>query len=89
VDTRNYFNNVTHITANGFDLILRYSCGKTVRSKAMKLIVSAGLLLLASTVGAFAVGYTKVPEIDAFSGIAAMGFVGSIATLFWERRRKK
>ena len=30
-----------------------------------------------------------VPEIDAFSGLAAMAVVGSIAALIWERRRKK
>jgi len=58
----------------------------------MKLIVSAALLLLASTDFALADcfdGCRAVPEIDAFSGIAAMGLVGPIATLFWERRRKK
>jgi hypothetical protein len=53
----------------------------------MRLILSAALLLVASTVSAFATAI--VPEIDAFSGIAAMGLVGSIATLFWERRPKK
>jgi hypothetical protein len=41
---------------------------------------------MASTVSAFAVA--EVPEIDAFSGLAAMGVVGSIAALIWERRRK-
>ena len=30
-----------------------------------------------------------VPEIDAFAGLAAMGVVGSIAALIWERRRRK
>jgi hypothetical protein len=45
-------------------------------------------LLIASTVGAYA-GENPVPEIDAFSGLAAMGVVGSIAALIWERRRKK
>ena len=43
-------------------------------------------ILIASTVGAYA--STAVPEIDAFSGLAAMGVVGSIAALIWERRRK-
>jgi hypothetical protein len=54
----------------------------------MKHIVSGSLLLLASTTSAFA-NAVAVPEIDAMSGLAAMGLVGSIATLFWERRRKK
>jgi len=45
-------------------------------------------MLIASTVGAYA-GADVVPEIDAFAGLAAMGVVGSIAALVWERRRKK
>ena len=44
-------------------------------------------ILMASTVSAYA--QVAVPEIDAFSGMAAMGVVGSIAALIWERRRKK
>ena len=44
-------------------------------------------MLIATTVAAHAV--TPVPEIDAFSGMAAMGVVGSIAALIWERKRKK
>ena len=44
---------------------------------------------MATTVGAYAIGRLAVPEIDAFSGMAAMGVVGSIAALIWERRRKK
>ena len=43
-------------------------------------------MLIASTVSAYA--RLPVPEIDAFSGLAAMGVVGSIAALIWERRRK-
>jgi hypothetical protein len=43
-------------------------------------------ILIASTVSAYA--SVAVPEIDAFSGLAAMGVVGSIAALIWERRRK-
>jgi len=45
-------------------------------------------LLIASTVSAYA-STPAVPEIDAFSGLAAMGVVGSIAALVWERRRRK
>ena len=44
---------------------------------------------IATTVGAYAQVGTPVPEIDAFSGMAAMGVVGSIAALIWERSRKK
>jgi hypothetical protein len=45
-------------------------------------------MLIASTVGAYA-GSADVPEIDAFSGLAAMGVIGSIGALIWERRRRK
>ena len=44
-------------------------------------------MLIASTVSAYAQA-APVPEIDAFSGLAALGVVGSIAALIWERRRK-
>jgi hypothetical protein len=44
-------------------------------------------ILLASTVSAYA-EVASVPEIDAFSGMAAMGVIGSIAALLWERGRK-
>ena len=44
-------------------------------------------ILIASTVSAYAAEQV-VPEIDAFAGLAAMGVVGSIAALIWERRRK-
>jgi hypothetical protein len=45
-------------------------------------------MLMATTVAACAIA-APVPEIDAFSGVAAMGVVGSIAALIWERRRRK
>ena len=45
-------------------------------------------MLLASTVAAYA-SPVGVPEIDATAGLAAMGVVGSIAALIWERRRRK
>jgi hypothetical protein len=55
----------------------------------MRIWICLGLLI-ASTVGAYAEDpVSAVPEIDAFSGLAAMGVVGSIAALIWERRRKK
>ena len=53
----------------------------------MRIWISVGILI-ASTVGAYA-QTSAVPEIDAFSGMAAMGVVGSIAVLIWERRRPK
>jgi hypothetical protein len=52
----------------------------------MRIWIAIGMLM-ATTVGAYAA--VAVPEIDAFSGMAAMGVVGSIAALIWERRRKK
>jgi hypothetical protein len=51
----------------------------------MRIWIAIGMLM--ATTGA--VYATAVPEIDAFSGMAAMGVVGSIAALIWERRRKK
>ena len=53
----------------------------------MRIWLGVGMLI-ASTIGAYA-GVTAVPEIDAFAGLAAMGVVGSIAALIWERRRRK
>ena len=53
----------------------------------MRIWISIGMLM-ATTVGAYA-NDVAVPEIDAFSGVAAMGVVGSIAALIWERRRRK
>jgi hypothetical protein len=53
----------------------------------MRLVLSSALLLIASTISASA-AVAPVPEIDAYAGLAAMGLVGSIATLLWERRRK-
>jgi len=53
----------------------------------MRIWLSLGILM-ATTVSAYA-GRIEVPEIDAFAGLAAMGVVGSIAALVWERRRRK
>ena len=52
----------------------------------MRIWICLGMLI-ATTVGAYA-AEPVVPEIDAFSGLAAMGVIGSIAALLWERRRK-
>ena len=53
----------------------------------MRMWIAFGMLM-ATTVSAYA-EVVGVPEIDAFSGMAAMGVVGSIAALIWERRRRK
>ena len=54
----------------------------------MRIWLSLGILM-ATTVAAYAGVTFRVPEIDAFAGLAAMGVVGSIAALIWERRRRK
>jgi hypothetical protein len=54
----------------------------------MKIWLSLGILA-ASTVSAYAQIAAPVPEIDATSGLIAMGLIGSIAALIWERRRRK
>jgi hypothetical protein len=54
----------------------------------MRIWICLGMLM-ATTVAAYAVDSTVVPEIDAFSGLAAMGLIGSIGALIWERKRKK
>ena len=57
------------------------------RGVTMRIWLVVGMLL-ASTVSAYA-GSDPVPEIDATSGLVAMGVVGSIVALIWERRRRK
>ena len=57
------------------------------RGFTMRIWIAMGMLM-ATTVAAYA-DLRPVPEIDAFSGLAAMGVVGSIAALIWERRRGK
>jgi hypothetical protein len=51
----------------------------------MRYVLSAAFLL-ASTSFALAVD-ARVPEIDAWSGAAAIGLVGAVGALLWERRR--
>ena len=60
--------------------------GSATLGAHMRIWIAIGMLM-ATTVAAYAT--PAVPEIDAFSGLAAMGLVGSIAALIWERRRKK
>jgi hypothetical protein len=43
-------------------------------------------ILIASTASAYA---TPGPEVDVSLGLAALGVVGSIVTLMWERNRRK
>jgi hypothetical protein len=54
----------------------------------MRILIAIGMLM-ATTVAAYAPPDVPVPEIDGFSGVAAMGVLGSIAALIWERRRRK
>ena len=54
--------------------------------------ISLGIgVFVASTVAAFAtcVPECSVPEIDPLGGLAAMGVVGSIGALIWERQRRR
>ena len=53
----------------------------------MRTLIAMGALLLISTASAYA-GNVSVPEIDAYAGLAAIGAVGAISALIWERRRK-
>ena len=71
-----------------FGFEVNFHGGVKRRGKAMRVVLPAAFILMASTVSAFA-GIAPVPEIDALSGLAAMGLVGSVATLLWERRRRK
>ena len=54
--------------------------------------IFASILLLSSTVAAYANGTSHppldVPEISVLAGFAAIGVVGAVAALVWERRRK-
>jgi hypothetical protein len=52
----------------------------------MKYVLSASFLV-SSTAVAMA-GDVPVPEIDALSGLAALGLVGAVSALIWERRRR-
>ena len=53
----------------------------------MRFILLAAIFV-ASTVPAYA-EYVPVPEIDALAGFSALGVIGSIAALIWERRRHR
>lgn len=53
----------------------------------MRFLLST-IIVLSSTIVANASGPYPVPEIDAIAGIAALGLVGAISALVWERRRK-
>jgi len=52
--------------------------------------IFASILLLSSTVAAYANGAVPmdVPEISVLAGFAAIGVVGAVVALVWERRRK-
>lgn len=44
--------------------------------------------LVSSTGVALSADPIQVPEIDSLSGLAALGLVGAVAALIWERRRR-
>ena len=50
----------------------------------MRYVLSAAFLI-ASTTFAWA---EPVPEIDAWAGAAAIGLVGAVGALLWERHRR-
>jgi hypothetical protein len=45
------------------------------------LVLSAGVAYAGESV-------VQAPEIDAMAGLAAIGAVGAVASLIWERRRR-
>lgn len=53
----------------------------------MKIILTS--LFLVSFTGASFAAALAAPEIDALSGMTALGLVGAVITLVWERRRKQ
>jgi hypothetical protein len=54
----------------------------------MKIFTAFALLLV--SIGSARAGVIAVPapEIDAVSGLAALGSLGAIAAVVWERRRR-
>jgi len=50
----------------------------------MRFVLLAAIFV-ASTVSAHA--QVAVPEIDAYSGMSALGVLGAVGALMWERRR--
>ena len=52
----------------------------------MRFVLLAAMFV-ASTVPAHALNV--VPEIDAYSGMSALGVLGAIGALLWERHRKR
>ncbi len=52
----------------------------------MRYILSAAFLVSSTAVAMAA--FNNVPEIDAMSGLSALGLVGAATALIWERRRR-
>jgi hypothetical protein len=52
----------------------------------MRYLLSAAFLV--SSTGIASAALVQVPEIDAMSGLAALGLVGAVSALIWERRRR-
>ena len=51
----------------------------------MRYVLSAAFLISSTT---FALADRVVPEIDAWAGAAAIGLVGAVGALLWERRSR-
>ena len=55
----------------------------------MRYILSAAFLVSSTAIAlAGSVTSPRVPEIDALSGLAALGLVGAVSALIWERRQR-
>jgi hypothetical protein len=65
-------------------LIFNTDCNRDFRMTRFFMALTLGL----AASPAFA-GGLPVPEIDALSGLAAMGALGGVVALIWERRRRK
>ena len=54
----------------------------------MTKLLSLAVLVLSAGMAHAGVDPIPAPEIDAVAGLAALGAVGAVASLVWERRRR-
>jgi hypothetical protein len=54
----------------------------------MRYLLSAALLVSTTAIALANGAGLPVPEIDAWAGAAAIGLVGAVGALLWERRRR-
>ncbi len=52
----------------------------------MRYLLSAAFLVSSTSITW--AGVVQVPEIDALSGLAALGLIGAVSALIWERRHR-